>query len=252
MRKLINYFTRPIGLELVRPLAVKSRVRHQFLTYAYSQEDQAPNQTLVSLALAAIERAFEEKVDTSGCNPQASDFQHFNEYPGEHYRLLRALTSCLNPRTAVEIGTFTGMGTTSIHQGLSEQSEIATFDIVKWDTLETHLSLDIFNSSRLTQYLSDLSIKENFIQFKPLLSKADLIFCDGPKNGKFELAFLSLLKTLPASQGTRVLVLDDIHFPNMIDLWRSIRSPKLDITSFGHFSGTGLVDLSKGLELSPD
>jgi hypothetical protein len=35
----------------------------------------------------------------------------------------------------------------------------------------------------------------------------------------------------------------------MIDLWRSIESPKLDITSFGHFSGSGLVDISKGLLL---
>jgi hypothetical protein len=144
------------------------------------------------------------------------------------------------------------MGTTSIYQGLSEQSEIVTFDIVKWDSFETHLSSDVFNSRRITQRLSDLSIEENFVQFKSLLGKAELIFCDGPKNGRFEAAFLHLLKTLPADEGLRILMLDDIHFPNMIDLWRSIRSPKLDITSFGHFSGTGLVDLSGGLELSPD
>jgi predicted O-methyltransferase YrrM len=252
MRKLLNYLTKPIGLELVKPLGVRSKARHQFLTYAYSQEGQSPNRKLISLALKAIERAFKERIDTSGCNPQAPDFQHFNQYPGEHYRLLKALSSCLAPKTVVEIGTYTGMGTTSIYQGLSEQSEIVTFDIVKWDSFETHLNSDVFNSRRITQRLSDLSIEENFLQFKSLLGKAELIFCDGPKNGRFEAAFLHLLKTLPADEGLRILMLDDIHFPNMIDLWRSIRSPKLDITSFGHFSGTGLVDLSGGLELSPD
>jgi len=34
----------------------------------------------------------------------------------------------------------------------------------------------------------------------------------------------------------------------MIDFWRSIRSPKFDATSFGHFSGTGVVDISNGFE----
>jgi hypothetical protein len=44
-----------------------------------------------------------------------------------------------------------------------------------------------------------------------------------------------------------ILVLDDTRLLNMIDVWRLIRSPKLDLTSFGHWSGTGLVDMSAGL-----
>jgi len=38
--------------------------------------------------------------------------------------------------------------------------------------------------------------------------------------------------------------MDDIRFKNMIPLWRSITQPKLDISSFGHWSGFGMVDLS--------
>jgi hypothetical protein len=45
----------------------------------------------------------------------------------------------------------------------------------------------------------------------------------------------------------KLLILDDIRFMNMIRLWRGIASPKLDLSSFGHWSGTGLVDISKGL-----
>ena len=43
----------------------------------------------------------------------------------------------------------------------------------------------------------------------------------------------------------RYLILDDIRFNNMFEIWRSIKSPKLDITSIAHWSGTGIVDLSK-------
>jgi hypothetical protein len=35
---------------------------------------------------------------------------------------------------------------------------------------------------------------------------------------------------------------DDIRFWNMLRIWRNVAAPKLDITSFGHWSGTGLVD----------
>ncbi|WP_198243807.1 hypothetical protein [methane-oxidizing endosymbiont of Gigantopelta aegis] len=75
-----------------------------------------------------------------------------------------------------------------------------------------------------------------------------LFFCDGPKDGHFEYQFISYLTKLKPKKG-RVLMLDDIRFKNMIDLWFSIDSPKLDMSSFGHWSGTGLVDMSDGLKL---
>jgi hypothetical protein len=38
-----------------------------------------------------------------------------------------------------------------------------------------------------------------------------------------------------------ILIFDDIRVWNMLEFWREIRMPKLDLTSFGHFSGTGVV-----------
>ena len=35
----------------------------------------------------------------------------------------------------------------------------------------------------------------------------------------------------------------------MINLWNSIKSPKMDISSVGHWTGTGLVDISNGFIL---
>jgi hypothetical protein len=38
------------------------------------------------------------------------------------------------------------------------------------------------------------------------------------------------------------LVFDDIRIWNMLRIWREIVRPKLDLTSFGHWTGTGIVD----------
>jgi len=77
------------------------------------------------------------------------------------------------------------------------------------------------------------------------LTEADFIMCDGPKDSKFENKFYTLLSTLNFSEKSRWLFLDDIRFMSEIGNWRSVESPKIDLTSFGHFSGSGLVDISK-------
>ena len=74
------------------------------------------------------------------------------------------------------------------------------------------------------------------------------MFLDGPKDGIFEKQLLSRLASAEYFK-PKILVLDDIKFMNMIPLWRSIQNPKLDLTSFGHWSGTGLVDVREGLKL---
>jgi hypothetical protein len=43
-----------------------------------------------------------------------------------------------------------------------------------------------------------------------------------------------------------LLVMDDIRFPNMAPLWHRIAAPKADFTSFGHWSGTGVVRWRRG------
>jgi hypothetical protein len=35
---------------------------------------------------------------------------------------------------------------------------------------------------------------------------------------------------------------DGIRVLNMIGIWRRLARPKMDLTSFGHWSGTGLAD----------
>ena len=68
-----------------------------------------------------------------------------------------------------------------------------------------------------------------------------MIFVDGPKDGETEASFLEQLAHLPFRQNP-VIVFDDIRLMKMVHLWRGIQHPKMDLTSFGHWSGTGLVD----------
>ena len=100
----------------------------------------------------------------------------------------------------------------------------------------------------MTQYLADLTELDNFQKFSALLQQADFIMVDACKDGVFEEKFYSLLSTLNMESKTRYMLLDDIRFTSELINWRRIESPKIDLTSFGHFTGTGLVDISKGFK----
>ena len=76
-----------------------------------------------------------------------------------------------------------------------------------------------------------------------------MIFVDGPKDGKFESVLMDRFQEIGLPQKP-LLVLDDIRVWNMLSIWRNLRLPKLDVTSFGHWSGTGFVDWTDDLARS--
>lgn len=207
------------------------------------------NQFLVDIALAAINDANRNSLTNLATEKShLKDSIYYDLFPGEHYRLLRSLVSVLGSRNIIEVGTFTGMGTVSLVKGMSDHGHVTTFDLIPWDQFDTHLTNDLFDKKKVTQILADLSEQEELAKHQELISRADLIFCDAPKDGVFEYKFLDLLTTIKF-ESKCLLILDDIRFLNMISLWWSVESPKLDLTSFGHWSGTGLVDISEGLKL---
>ena len=184
-------------------------------------------------------------------NQSKLDSKYFNIFPGEHYRILAGLIEYEKPKTIIDIGTSSGMSSRIMLDFSNKNSEIVTFDLIKWDYFDSHLSKNDFKESRLNQYLDDLSNIETFKKYLPLIDKADLIFLDAPKDGIFEYSFIKNLASSKLTNKKRFLILDDIKFLNMVKLWRSIKSPKFDITSFGHTSGTGLVDISSSIEIDP-
>jgi hypothetical protein len=173
-----------------------------------------------------------------------------NAFPGDHYRLLAALVKLFQPRLMVDIGTFTGLSARIMGEYSLDDTDVITFDIVPYaDLADTVLSPEICQKHGIQQKLEDLSDSDTFHDNQDLLKSADFIMCDGPKDNQFEPIFLQRLSKLAMPCKKRWLFLDDIRFMDMVGLWRAIQSPKIDLTSFGHFSGTGLVDISNGLIL---
>jgi len=126
--------------------------------------------------------------------------------------------------------------------------KLTTFDLVAWDQFETHFDPQEFHAGRIVQYIADLSDPTVFSEYCALLETADLIFCDAAKDGVFERKLMKNLLRISPKQPC-LLIFDDTRFLNMIDIWRAVASPKMDLTSFGHWTGTGFIDMRAGLKL---
>lgn len=196
-----------------------------------------PTARLIDVGLRAAETAAHVRLDAIAERaPTSMQRTWVNQWPGEHYRLLTAL--CRNERVglAVEVGTFTGLGALALAEGAER---VVTYDIVPWrDTPDPVLGDDDFD--RIEQRIGDLSDQCFFDSQADTLHEADLVFVDGPKDGVFEPAFLPLLR--PVLRIGALLVLDDILFLSMLRVWRDLPLPKWDITSLGHWSGTGIAE----------
>ena len=226
---------------------VKSKSRHSESSFISSLDDDISTQNphgLIQLVASASIIASRLNLRS---DPNLSDSKWFNIYPGEHYRLLAALIILMNPRAIVDVGTYTDMSARIALDYAAEDAEISTFDIISYDKFDTHLNTTDFNKN-FRQHAVDLALEDNFNFYRDKLDNADIIFLDGPKNAQFELSFLGKLTTL-SSKKEKLLILDDIRFDNMWEIWRDIDSPKFDATSFGHWSGTGLVDISNVLRM---
>lgn len=223
------------------------RARHYKRTFVASPDDEAsqPSRALMDVALASVRQTLE--VDISDvCRRLPAASWSPDMWPGEHYRLLAGLVAHLQPRTVVEIGTDTGLSALCLLKYLPPAGRLVTFDLIPWKNIRgTYLAPDDFADGRLTQELGDLADPAVFEKHAPLISKADLIFADGPKDGRFEPAFAAHLDTLEFDRAPYVLF-DDIRDHHMLRFWRQMRKPKLDISSFGHWTGTGLVHWDAG------
>lgn len=116
-----------------------------------------------------------------------------------------------------------------------------TFDVIPWtkvrDTLLRQCDID---GDRIMPITANLCHPAVFEDYGDLLRTADLLFIDGPKDGHFEYKLMDYLRVCGLREGA-FLVFDDIRLWNMLDFWRRLDLPKLDLTGFGHFTGTGIA-----------
>lgn len=163
-----------------------------------------------------------------------------NHWPGTHYRLLAALVKIYQPRTVIEIGTYRGLGYLSLGAYLEPDSSLITFDVMPFNRIAgALLKSDDFIEGKRLQIIDDMTDESTFLKYVSLFRKCDLLFLDGPKNGIFEYRFRDYLLRHGLKKGCLVVV-DDIRLPAMLEFWNSIRMPKLDLISFGHYTGTGI------------
>jgi len=203
-------------------------------------EPGAPSDFLLELAVALIRRTREVRKLPALEERGAPSLIY--QWPGEHYRLLSAIMQELEPKRVVEIGTFSGLSTLAMLPELKSDARLTTFDMISWYTIPTtYLRENDFSDGRLSQVIGDLALPSVFGRYASVLREADVLFIDGPKNYVFEKRLIGNFNRLGLKPHA-LLVFDDTRFWNMIEIWRAIHQPKLDFSSFGHWSGTGLVE----------
>jgi hypothetical protein len=225
--------------------------RHAEYSMLYSEDDafSRPSERLFEISLEAIRCARRILLDEvchrlRGRFPYADDL--VNVWPGEHYRLLAAMVQILQPKLVIEIGTGEGLSALSMMKYLAADANLVTFDLIPWPKYPRRcLSARDFQDGRLRQFVGDLGQPEIFDEHRELLNRADFIVMDAAKDGLFEGRLLKEFEERSNLNNLNnpVFLLDDIRLWNMLTTWRELRWPKLDITSFGHWCGTGICEL---------
>lgn len=151
------------------------------------------------------------------------DITYFHVESGkEHYRLLIYISSLFNNEVLYDIGTNRGMSAVALSN--NKNNTIKTFDIIQ---------LNITNPEiENVEYILGDSTKTD-------INQTNFIFLDVDHDGLYEDVIYKHLKDI---KWEGILVLDDIHLNDaMKNFWEGITEEKHDITSIGHWSGTGLV-----------
>jgi len=228
-------------LKKLLPPPVKAEHSEYSLILSACDQPAIMTKQLLQLGLKAIEYAADVNLGEIGTrNEQAKIYS--NLWPGEHYRLLAGLMLALKPKLVLELGTSTGLSALCLKQYLPPGGKVVTFDIVPWRQYPATLFKENDFDGRLIQYVDDLSIESKMHEYAELIRDAELIFIDVAHDGDLEERILSNLKKIDFRNKVFVL-LDDIRVWTMIKMWREISLPKMDLTSFGHWSGTGLIEL---------
>ncbi|HEV2330955.1 MAG TPA: class I SAM-dependent methyltransferase [Verrucomicrobiae bacterium] len=224
-------------------------VHHAYSTISYFEGN--PTDRLLDISIRAADEA--RKIDLKWLSDRMKEDQRTpGIWPGQHYRLLAALLRVVKPVRIVEVGTFTGASALAMKAHMLAGAQLVTVDIVPWHQFErTALKESDFQDGSLRQAIGDLAEENFFRDFSGTLEECDFLFVDGPKNVVFEERFLRQLAGLKLAKNPLV-VLDDIRLWNMLKIWDEISRPKLDLTSFGHYTGTGIIDWNGHVPKRPE
>ena len=222
------------------PISVNAEDKRYSALFSLLGQPGQPTKDLLQLAISCATDAIDINLRDISVRIKKGNPDYISIYPGEHYKLLASIIKKLQPASVVELGTHLGYSSLCMKKYMPMGGVIATFDIIPWNHFDdTILNKEDFEQG-LVQYTDDLTNPLMVEKHKSLLEGADIIFIDALKDGVQEYKFLENFSRIEFRKKC-LFIFDDIRLWNMLDIWYNLDKPKLDITSFGHWSGTGLV-----------
>jgi len=229
---------------------INKDTRMSQLTWSYANSSDVDKELISRIteyinAANNVDLQFDSNIEPNNSRQYEFEYTNMNMFPGEHYRILVGIINTENFKNFIEIGTGSGIASKAILN--KTNADINTFDIIPWREDNSHLTKVEFNNNRLKQINEDLSNQQAFNKYSELIFKSDLILLDADKSGDFEDNLLTKMSRISFESKFRLLFIDDIRYFSMYRIWKKIHNPKIDLTSFGHWSGSGLVDISNGI-----
>lgn len=157
---------------------------------------------------------------------------YFTLDKGEHYKLISHLSKqCPDGSTVIDIGTFLGYSALSL--ATNPNVSVVTYDIAE-TIIQKEGMVSILDVPNITYRI------KNCLEEVPSLLHAPLIVLDvDPHDGVQEI---DIIQALMDNNYKGVVVCDDIHLNDgMKRFWEWVPLKKVDITAFGHFTGTGAI-----------
>jgi len=168
-------------------------------------------------------------MDLSVCKPIAPYF--FDLCGQEHYRLLCYISTQFNDTLFVDIGT--SSGDSALAMGFNQRNKVVSFDIIQRD---------------YTPILNCRYIIGDFTMFHNELLESRCMLYDIPHYGN---TFIKWCRYLRYVKWDGFLILDDYTYDLVKKRdWEKLGTEytKIDVSKYGHFSGTGIVNFSKTIE----
>lgn len=161
----------------------------------------------------------------------------------EPYRLLYYFASLFNNSIIIDLGTSNGASALALSH--NETNQIYSFDIQ--ERTETNYFQNTHSFERAPRFKNvDFIISENFMKYIDIFLKSSFIYLDIAHDGIWETI---LLESLINKNYKGLVMMDDINdFPEMKKIWNNISIKKIDLTQYGHWSGTGLLDFSGNVD----
>ena len=157
----------------------------------------------------------------------SNNYPYFNRKSGlDHYRLLSYLASQVNGKTLIDIGT--NSGGSALALSTNKTNKVISYDV--------YTDIGVVSLQSISNI--ELRIKD-CREDKDDLINSPIIMLDTTHDGIHEKLVYDFLVTGGFSG---LLVMDDInYFSGLTNFWNTIQTKKLDITKYGHVTGTGLV-----------